>query len=82
MPGELAGQRLDRFIQGRIPRLSRSRAQEIIRACAYRADGTRRRPSEIVKEGEVVVLVRERFAEPEVPLDFEVLHDDARTTCG
>jgi 23S rRNA pseudouridine1911/1915/1917 synthase len=73
---DLAGVRLDRFIQGRIPRLSRTRAQQIIRACAYKSDGTRRRPSEIVKPGEVVLLVRERFEEPEVPLTFEVLLDD------
>ena len=71
-----AGVRLDRFIQQRIPRLSRSRAQKIIRACAFRSDGSRRRPSEIVKAGEVVLLVRERFVEPEVPLAFEVLLDD------
>ena len=44
-----AGVRLDRFIQHRIPRLSRTRAQQIIRACAYRSDGSRRRPSEIVQ---------------------------------
>lgn len=73
---DLAGVRLDRFIQGRIPRLSRTRAQKIIRTCAYRSDGTRRRPSEIVKPGEVVLLVRERFEEPEVPLRFDVLLDD------
>jgi 23S rRNA pseudouridine1911/1915/1917 synthase len=71
-----AGVRLDRFIQIRIPRLSRTRAQEIIRTCAYRSDGTRRRPSEIVKAGEVVLLVREQFVEPEVPLYFDVLVDD------
>jgi 23S rRNA pseudouridine1911/1915/1917 synthase len=71
-----AGVRLDRFIQLRIPRLSRTRAQQIIRACAYRSDGTRRRPSEIVRAGEVVLLVRERFEEPDVPLHFDVLVDD------
>lgn len=73
---DLAGVRLDRFIQGRIPRLTRTRAQKIIRACAYKSDGTRRRPSEIVRAGEVVLLVRERFEEPEVPLCFDVLLDD------
>lgn len=73
---EHAGVRLDRFIQHRIPRLTRSKAQKIIRACAFRADGARRRPSDIVRAGEVVLLVRERFVEPEVPLSFEVLHDD------
>ena len=71
-----AGIRLDRFIQLRIPRLSRSRAQAIIRACAYRSDGSRRRPSDIVKAGEIVLLVRENFQEPQVPLHFDVLADD------
>ncbi|MGD8860178.1 MAG: RluA family pseudouridine synthase [Myxococcales bacterium] len=71
-----AGVRLDRFVQGRIPRLSRTRAQKIVRKCAFRQDGTRRRPSEIVKAGELVLLVREGFEEPEVPLDFAVLLDD------
>lgn len=73
---EQAGIRLDRFIQHRIPRLSRSKAQKVIRSCAFRADGVRRRPSDIVRAGEVVLLVRERFVEPEVPLCFGVLHDD------
>ncbi len=76
VPRELAGLRLDRFIQNRIPRLSRTRAQEIIRACAFRRDGTRRRPSELVRQGELVLLVRERFVEPETPLHFEILYQD------
>ena len=76
VPHEHAGLRLDRFIMLRIPRLSRTRAQRIIRACSFRADGTRRRPAELVRANEVVLLVRERFEEPEVPLDFEVLLDD------
>lgn len=73
---EYAGQRLDRFIQHRIPRLSRTRAQEVVKACAYRADGTRRRASERVKAGETVLLVRPAFEEPNVPLYFDVLYED------
>jgi len=73
---EHAGQRLDRFVQSRIPRLSRTRAQEIVRNCAYRADGTRRRPSERVRAGETVILVRPQFEEPHVPLFFDVLYED------
>lgn len=69
VPNELGGQRLDRFIQWAIPRLSRTRAQEIVRACARRVDGSSRRPSEIVRVGETVLLVRERFVEPDVPLE-------------
>ncbi|MDD9936515.1 MAG: RluA family pseudouridine synthase [Myxococcales bacterium] len=76
VPREFSGVRLDRFVQWRIPRLSRSRAQAIVRACAVREDGSRRRPSDIVKFGETVILVRESFDEPEVPLDYGILLDD------
>jgi 23S rRNA pseudouridine1911/1915/1917 synthase len=76
VPRELAGLRLDRFVQHRIPRLSRTRAQEIVRACAIRADGAKRRPGDIVRAGETVFLVRERFDEPETPQTFGVIHED------
>ncbi|MCA9581926.1 MAG: RluA family pseudouridine synthase [Myxococcales bacterium] len=73
---EFAGQRLDRFIQSRIPRLSRTRAHEIVRSCARHEDGRLRRPGERVKPGEVVLLVRPRMNEPEVPLDFGIVFED------
>ena len=76
MAPEHAGQRLDRFIQHRIPRLSRTRAQEVVKACAYRPDGSRRRASERVRAGETVLLVRPPFEEPNVPLYFDVLYED------
>ena len=47
-----------------------------MKACAYRADGTRRRASERVRAGETVILVRPAFEEPNVPLYFDVLHED------
>ena len=76
VPRELAGVRLDRFIQGRIPRLSRTRANAIVRECAHHLDGRRRRPSERVREGEVVLLVRPPFQEPDAPTTFGVVYDD------
>lgn len=76
VPGELAGLRLDRFVQHRMPRLTRTRAQKIVQSCAFRLDGTPRRCSDIVQSGEVVYLVRERFEEPITPLHFDVLHAD------
>jgi len=76
VPRELAGLRLDRFVQTRIPRLSRTRANEIVRKCAYREDGTKRRPSEKVRTGEIVILVREPFEEREVPTDYGVVYED------
>ena len=47
-----------------------------MRSCAYRADGTRRRPSDRVRAGENVVLVRPPFEEPNVPLYFDVIYED------
>jgi 23S rRNA pseudouridine1911/1915/1917 synthase len=47
-----------------------------VKSCAYRADGSRRRPSERVRAGEHVVLVRPPFEEPNVPLYFDILYED------
>ena len=76
VPRELDGLRLDRFIQTRIPRLSRTRANEIVRACAYCEDGRRRRPSEKVRFGEVVILCRPSFEERPVPKNLGIVYDD------
>ncbi|MFW5875354.1 MAG: RluA family pseudouridine synthase [Myxococcota bacterium] len=73
---EHAGLRLDRYVQSRIPRLSRTRAQEIVKACARWPDGRRRRPSERVREDELVLVVRPRFDEPDTPQTFGVIHED------
>ncbi|UJR80375.1 RluA family pseudouridine synthase [Sandaracinus amylolyticus] len=80
VPNELDGQRLDRFVHWRIPRLTRERANEIVVHCAYRDDGSRRVPSERVRAGEIVLLVRERFVEPETPQSFGVLYQDEAIT--
>lgn len=73
---EQAGLRLDRFLQSRIPRISRTRAQRIVKKCAMRADGTRRRASERVKAGETVIIVRPPMNEPPTPQHFGVLFED------
>lgn len=80
VPHELDGQRLDRFVHWRIPRLTRERAREIVRACAFLADGTRRAPEDRVRAGELVLLVRERFVEPETPRELGVLYRDEAIT--
>jgi 23S rRNA pseudouridine1911/1915/1917 synthase len=77
VPDDQAGLRLDRFVQVRMPRLSRTRAQAIVKASAFRPDGERRRPADIVRSGETIILVRERFEEPITPLHFGVIHEDA-----
>jgi 23S rRNA pseudouridine1911/1915/1917 synthase len=76
VPRELAGLRLDRFLQNRIPRLSRTRANAIVRACAFRSDGRHRRPSERVQEGEIVLIVRPPLPEPEAPRSFGIVFED------
>ena len=76
VPNELDGQRLDRFLEWRIPRLDRERAREIILACARTEDGKSREPWERVRSGETVRLERERFKEPDAPRTFGILHQD------
>lgn len=73
---EHAGLRLDRFIQIRIPRLTRTRATEIVKACARHPDGRRRRAADRVREGETVLLVRPPMNEPAAPRFYTVLHED------
>ncbi|MBX3250545.1 MAG: RluA family pseudouridine synthase [Myxococcales bacterium] len=76
VPKEQAGLRLDRFLSLRIPRLSRTRANEIVRACARFPDGRRRRASDRVREGEVVLIVRPPMNEPPTPRHYGVLYED------
>jgi 23S rRNA pseudouridine1911/1915/1917 synthase len=73
---EFSGMRLDLFIQLRIPRLSRTRAQRIVKASAYREDGARRRASDLVRGGETVFLVRPPFEEPSAPRELPILYED------
>ena len=73
---EQAGMRLDRFLANRIPRISRTRANAIVRNCAYRPDGTMRRPSDRVREGETVLIVRPPMNEPDTPQSYGVLYED------
>ncbi len=73
---EHASLRVDRFIQLRIPRLSRTRAKKIVQKCAYTEDGRKLRASQRVKAGEIVLLVRAPMNEPETPRYFRVLHQD------
>ena len=73
---EFAGMRLDLFIQTRIPRLSRTRAQRIVKACAYSEAGQRKRASDLVRTGETVYLVRPPFEEPSAPRDLPILYQD------
>ncbi len=73
---EHAGLRLDRFLQIKIPRLSRTRANAIVKACAHHPDGRRRRASERVRAGETVMIIRPPMDEPPTPQFYKVLYED------
>ena len=73
---EFSGMRLDLFIQTRIPRLSRTRAQRIVKACGYREDGVKSRASDLVRTGETVYLVRPPFEEPSAERELPIVYED------
>lgn len=77
VPPELAGQRLDVFLQGQLRRTSRTRTQFIIRNSAFDVDGKRLRPNHRVQTEEHILLWRPPWDEDPVPTDVPILHEDA-----
>jgi 23S rRNA pseudouridine1911/1915/1917 synthase len=71
-----AGWRLDRYLQEKIPRLSRERIQHLVEHRLESADGRRLKPATRVVPGLAFVLLKNAEPEPEAPLDFGVVHDD------
>ncbi len=71
-----AGWRLDRYLQEKIQRLSRERVQHLIAHRLETADGRRLKAATRVVPGLAFSLLKEAEPEPEVPLDFKVVHDD------
>ena len=76
VPGELAGMRLDRFVQSQLRGTSRTRARLIVKSGAYSADGRRRRPSERVRAEERIALWRLPFEDTEGQAALPVLYED------
>jgi 23S rRNA pseudouridine1911/1915/1917 synthase len=72
----LAGHRLDHYLKRKIPRLSRTRLQEIIRTQLIGPDGRRLKASSAVREGDELVIRRPARAEPSCPRELPVLHRD------
>jgi len=71
-----AGWRLDRYLQEKIRRLSRERIQELI-ADRLEHDGPGPlKPATRLVPGFTFYLLRQAEPEPEVPLEFRVVHDD------
>ena len=77
VPGELAGMRLDRFVQSQLRSTSRTRARMIVKRGAYSAEGRPRRPSERVRADERIALWRLPFEDTEGQAPLPVLYEDA-----
>ncbi len=76
VPPEVAGQRLDVFVHSQLHRTSRTRAQAIVKASAYDADGRRLKPNDRVRAEQHILLWRAPWDETPVPIDIPVLHED------
>lgn len=74
---EYAGWRADRYVAHRIPRLSRTRVQRILKDLAFDETGQRIKPNRSLREGERITLFKPPPEEPDVVRDFSVIHEDA-----
>jgi 23S rRNA pseudouridine1911/1915/1917 synthase len=77
VPAELAGMRLDRFVQSQLRSTSRTRARAIVKRGAYSLQGRARRPSERVRADERIALWRMPFEDTEGQAPLPVLYEDA-----
>src|SRR5439155_23629051 len=57
-------------------RMSRTRAQDVVRTSAFAPDGRKLRSNDRVRFGDVVLLYRPPFEEPDVPLECPVIFED------
>jgi 23S rRNA pseudouridine1911/1915/1917 synthase len=73
--GECHGWRLDRFLKKKIPRLSRTRVQRVIRGDCL-VDGRPCKPSQAVAFGQRVTFRRPAPAEPDAPRELPILRAD------
>ncbi len=78
IPREWARWRIDRVVVATFPRMSRTRAQGVIRIGAFSPDGRKLRSGARVRFDDVVLLYRPPFEEADVPLECPVLYEDER----
>ncbi|MGH7282058.1 MAG: RluA family pseudouridine synthase [Polyangiaceae bacterium] len=76
VPPEVAGMRLDLFLQSQLRRTSRSRTQRIIELSAYDARGKRMRGSDRVRAFDIVLLWRAPWDETPVPTELPIIYED------
>ncbi len=76
VPPEVAGQRLDVFLQSQLKRTSRTRTQYIVKVSAYDIRGKRLRSNHRVQTEEHVLLWRAPWDEEQVPTEVPILFED------
>ena len=76
VPPEVAGQRLDVFMQSQLKRTSRTRTQYIVTVSAFDVAGKRLRSNHRVQAEEHVLLWRAPWDEVAVPTDVPILYED------
>ncbi len=77
VPAELAGMRLDRFVQSQLRSTSRTRACAMVKRGAYSVSGRPRRPSERVRADECIALWRLPFEDTSGQAPLPILYQDA-----
>jgi 23S rRNA pseudouridine1911/1915/1917 synthase len=77
VPPEVAGQRLDLFLQSQLKRTSRTRTQVIVKLSAYDVHGKRLRVNHRVQAEEHVLLWRAPWDEEPVPTVVPIVYEDA-----
>jgi 23S rRNA pseudouridine1911/1915/1917 synthase len=76
VPPEVAGQRVDLFVQSQLHRTSRTRAQAIVRASAYDGSGRKLAANDRVRPEQEILLWRAAWDETPVPLDVPIVYED------
>jgi 23S rRNA pseudouridine1911/1915/1917 synthase len=76
VPPEVAGQRLDVFLQSQLRRTSRTRTQFILAGSAYDPDGRPLRKNDRVRAEQHILLWRPPWDENPVPTDIPILYED------
>jgi 23S rRNA pseudouridine1911/1915/1917 synthase len=76
VPPEVAGQRVDVFVQSQLHRTSRTRAQAIVRASAYDGTGRKLGPNDRVRPQQEILLWRAPWDETPVPTVVPVIYED------
>ncbi|MCA9617734.1 MAG: RluA family pseudouridine synthase, partial [Myxococcales bacterium] len=76
VPPELAGMRLDRFLQGQLRATSRTRSQAIIDVCAFRPDGRPLKKNHRVQADERVILWRDPLDAEGAPETLTIVYQD------